>query len=111
MKTLHLTNSWHANSGGIGTFYKALFETANREGHSMRLVVPAETDGVDEVGDFGRIYHIRAPRAPLNSDYRVIYPDRFLFPGTAIQRILNAEQPDLVEVSEKYTVPYLAGLL
>jgi alpha-1,6-mannosyltransferase len=111
VKTLHITNAWHASSGGIGTFYKALFDTANRQGHAMRLVVPAATTRTENVGEFGRIYHIAAPLAPLNASYRILYPYRFLFPGTAIQRIINHENPDLVEISEKYTLPYLAGLL
>lgn len=111
MKTLHLTNAWHSSSGGIGTFYKALLDAAEQEGHAMRLVVPGDCTRVETTGRFGRIYHIEAPRAPLNRNYRMIYPHRFLFPRTALQRILNHEQPDLVEVSEKYTMPYLAGLL
>lgn len=111
LKTLHLTNAWHASSGGIGTFYRALFETANRQRHSMRLVVPGESTRVEEVGEFGRIYHIEAPLAPFDRNYRMLYPHRFLFPGTAIQRIINHERPDLVEISEKYTLNYLGGLL
>jgi alpha-1,6-mannosyltransferase len=111
VKTLHLTNAWHASSGGIGTFYKALLEAAEREGHEMRLVVPGDATRVEETGRYGRIYHIEAPRAPLNNSYRIIYPHRFLFPQTALQRILNRERPDLVEVSEKYSMPYLAGML
>ncbi len=111
MKTLHLTNCWHASSGGIGTFYRALFEAANREGHFMRLVVPGAATGVEEAGRFGRIYHIEAPRAPLNPEYRLVLPHRYLFPRTALQRIVNEERPDLVEVSDKYALPYLAGLL
>ena len=111
MKTLHLTNSWHAASGGISTFYLAVLEEANRTGHEMRLVVPGDATSTEEVGAFGRIYYIEAPRAPFNPSYRVIYPQRYLLPGTALQRILNDERPDLVEVSEKYTMPYFAGLL
>ena len=111
MKTLHLTNAWHASSGGIGTFYKALLEAAETAGHQLRLVVPGDSTREEQVGRFGRIYFIEAPRAPLNSNYRMIYPHRFLFPGTALQRILNHENPDLVEVCEKYTMPYLAGML
>ncbi len=111
LKTLHLTNAWHSSSGGIGTFYKALLEAAEQEEHEMRLVVPGDRTRVENIGRFCRIYHIEAPRAPLNRNYRMIYPYRFLFPRTALQRILNDEQPDLVEVSEKYTMPYLAGLL
>jgi alpha-1,6-mannosyltransferase len=111
MKTLHLTNCWHSSSGGIGTFYKALFEAAEQEGHEIRLVVPGESTRVTPAGSFGRIYEIEAPRAPLNPQYRLVLPHRYLFPRTALQRIINDEQPDLVEVSDKYTINYLAGLL
>jgi alpha-1,6-mannosyltransferase len=111
LKTLHLTNCWHPASGGIGTFYRALFEAAERAGHLIRLVVPGIATSVEEVGRFGRIYHIEAPRAPLNPDYRLVLPHRFLFPRTALQRIINDERPDLIEASDKYSMPYLAGLL
>lgn len=111
MKTLHLTNCWHASSGGVSTFYKALFEAAEREEHHMRLVVPGCATSVREVGRFGRIYEIEAPRAPLNPDYRMVLPHRYLFPRTALQRIINYELPDLIEVSDKYAMQYLAGLL
>lgn len=77
----------------------------------MRLVVPGESTGVDEAGPFGRIYRVEAPPAPLNPAYRLMLPHRYLFPRTALQRILNEERPDLVEVSDKYALPYLAGLL
>ncbi|MGA2716463.1 MAG: glycosyltransferase [Bryobacteraceae bacterium] len=111
MKTLHLTNAWHASSGGVGTFYKALFEAANREGHSMSLVVPGDSTRIENAGEFGRIYYIEAPLAPLDRNYRMLYPYRFLFPGTAIQRIINRERPGLIEISEKYSLPYLGGLV
>jgi len=111
VKTLHLTNCWHPSSGGIGTFYRALVEAANREGHFVRLVAPAVTTSVEEAGRFGRIYRIEAPKAPLNPEYRLVLPHRYLFPRTALQRIINQERPDLIEVSDKYALPYLAGLL
>ena len=52
MKTLHLTNCWHPSSGGIRTFYKALFEAANREGKFFGT---------------GRIKELLASNAHLNS--------------------------------------------
>ena len=111
MKTLHLTNAWHASSGGVGTFYRALIDAANRERHYLRLVVPAPTTRTEQAGEFARIYHLAAPFAPLNPNYRLLYPHRFLFPKTAIQRIINEERPDLIEISEKYTLPWLGGLV
>ena len=111
MKTLHLTNSWHETSGGIATFYRALIGEANRKGHEIRLIVPAEADRVEQVGEFGRIYHLRAPKARFNSNYRVIYPSQYVSPGSKIQQILALERPDLVEISDKYTLNYLGALL
>jgi len=111
VKTLHLTNSWHETSGGIATFYRALIREANRRGHEICLIVPAEADRVEQAGEFGRIYHLRAPKARFNSDYRVIYPSQFIPPGSKIQQILAFERPDLVEICDKYTLNYLGALL
>ncbi len=77
----------------------------------MRLVVPSDRDGVEEVGAFGRIHHVRAPRAPIHPEYRILYPQTYLLRGSPIRRILRDEQPHVVEVNDKYTLPYLAGLL
>lgn len=109
MKTLHLTNAWHAASGGIATFYRALLRASETNGHFMRLVVPSDRTEVEDLGRFTRIYHLCAPRTPLNKSYRMLLPHRFLFPGTALSRILADERPDLVEVSDKYTLNYFAG--
>ncbi len=111
LKTLHVTNAWHPSSGGIGTFYHALLESANRIGWQMRLVVPSDRDGVEDVGAFGKIHHVRAPRAPIHPEYRVLYPQSYLPPNSPIRRILREEQPHVVEVNDKHTLPYLAGLL
>ena len=111
MKTLHLTNAWAETSGGIATFYRALIAESNRRSHQIRLIVPAPVDRMEEVGDYGKIYHIRAPKAPVNSTYRTIYPSSFLLPGSRIQQILAGEHPDLIEICDKYTLNYLGPLL
>jgi alpha-1,6-mannosyltransferase len=113
IKTLHATNSFHATSGGIRTFYLALLEGANRLGRPMRLVVPGESDRVEEVGEHGRIYYVRAPRSPIfDSRYRLILPHTYLVPNAnGLRHILQIEKPDLVEVNDKYALCWLAGAL
>ena len=111
IKTLHLTNAWHATSGGIATFYRALLAAANEHGQPIRLVVPGEADRIESAGEHGLIYFIRARQAPLNSSYRIMLPDAFLGRHGAIRRILDEERPDVVEVCDKYTLPYLSGML
>lgn len=112
IKTVHVTNAYHPSSGGIRTFYRALVDEANRCGRPLRLIVPAARHGVEDVGEHARIHYVRAPRSPwIDSRYRVLLPSQFLLPGRRLARILREEQPDLVEVCDKYSVCHLAGVI
>lgn len=55
-RTVHLTNAYHPHSGGIRTFYRTLIDEANRHGRPIRLIVPAERYGVEDIGAHARIY-------------------------------------------------------
>lgn len=111
-KTLHLTNAYHASSGGVATSYRALLKEADRCGRAMRLVVPSDRDDVEQVGEFCRIYHVAAPRSKLfDTRYRTIWPQRYLIGRSSrIWEILTAEQPDLLEVRDKFCLNWLGGL-
>jgi alpha-1,6-mannosyltransferase len=111
MKSVHLTTAWHASSGGVATFYRALVAEANRRRHQIRLIVPGDADHQEEMGPYGRIYTVRAPRSPFDENYRFFAPQHYLFPWTQIARILQAEQPDLLEVCDKTSLPYLASYI
>jgi alpha-1,6-mannosyltransferase len=111
--SLHLTNAWHASSGGIRTFYLALIDAAVREGRRVALVVPGARTDTQELGPHGCLYTLAAPPAPaFDRRYRTIYPHRYLpYVGRAVARILARGRPDLVEICDKYSLPYLAALL
>ena len=113
IKTLHITNAYHQNSGGISTFYRALLDAANEEGRLMRWVVPGAATKIEEFGAYGRIYHVRAPHAPcFDRRYRLLLPSAYLpLSRGQVLDILREEQPDLVEICDKYSVPWLAGML
>jgi glycosyltransferase involved in cell wall biosynthesis len=111
LKTLHLTNAWHETSGGIATFYRALIDEANRRKCEIRLVVPGKDDRIEEVGNFGRIYHVASRAALFNSKYRMIYPPQFLSAGSKLQNILALERPDVIEICDKYTLNYFGSLI
>ena len=112
MTTLHITNAYYPGSGSIRTFYDALLEAANREGRRVVLVVPGRHTETREVGPYGRIHFIRAARGAFDRRYRLIRPHRFL-PGlsSALVRILEQEQPGVIEICDKYSLPYLAVML
>jgi alpha-1,6-mannosyltransferase len=111
--TLHITNWYHPTSGGIRTFYHALLESANVAGRYVRLVVPGQRAAVEAIGRFGRIYQVPALPAPaFDRRYRMILPHAYLpwFPSRLVE-ILEQEHPDVVEICDKYSLPYLAAML
>lgn len=110
MKSLHITNSYHPDSGGIGTFYRALMSEAPRHEVSMRLVVPSDTSRSEQVNAWATIHHIAAKPSPVgDARYRLLWP--WGRTGRALRDILRAEQPDLVEIGDKYTLPFVAAML
>ncbi|MBK7927843.1 MAG: glycosyltransferase [Bryobacterales bacterium] len=111
MKTLHFTNSWHERSGGIRTFYLQLMRHAPAHNHEMCMVVPAAQDGIEEINSHARVRYLRSWHAPFNRAYRMLAPHGYLAPRSPIARILNEESPDLVEICDKYSLPYLGGLI
>ena len=113
LTTVHLTNAYHASSGGIRTFYSALLDAGNREGRRVVLVVPDAHDGSEQVGEFAHIYRVRTLRAPaFDRRYRIILPHRYApMPGARVAQILRREAPAVVEICDKYTLPYLAAML
>lgn len=111
LATLHLTNAYHATSGGIRTFYRALMAEAETRGRRMRLVVPGEHALVESCGRFGVIYVVAAPRAPgFDRRYHLLSPRHYLGSSSPIARILAYERPDVVEVCDKYTLCHVARL-
>lgn len=111
-KSLHLTNAYHATSGGIRTFYHALMAEADVRERPIRLVVPGERPGVEACGRWGVIHTVQARRAPwFDRRYRLLSPWHYLGSRSPIARILASERPDVVEVCDKYTLCHVARLL
>ena len=77
-RTLHVTNAWHATSGGIRTFYRALLTGASERGRVMTLVVPGEGSGVEVCDRWTSIHHVAARRAPwFDRRYRLLRPAHY----------------------------------
>jgi alpha-1,6-mannosyltransferase len=113
IKTLHITNHYHPSSGGIRVFYHALLEAADRHQREVCLVVPGTKDSIEKVGEFGRIYTIAAPPCPVfDSRYHLLLPHLYALPyPSALRRILQKEQPDLVEVCDKFALSCVPSVL
>ncbi len=111
-KSVHITNYYHKNSGGISTSYNNLLAAAGRHERYMRLIVPGETEAVEEVNDFAKIYYIPAKQSPIfDKRYRVMMPWQYMLNDSVIRKILLSEMPDMIEVTDKYTLSIMGAMV
>ncbi len=110
--SLHLTNAYHATSGGIRTFFGALLSGVNDRERAVHLVVPAERDGTECVGRHGRIHYVAARRAPgFDRRYRLITPRHYARRHDVVRTLIDQARPDIVEICDKYSLAPLAWRL
>lgn len=105
IKSVHITNYYHKDSGGISTSYNNLMAAAERHRRYVRLIVPGEVEEIEEVNDFAKIYYVPAKQSPIfDKRYRVMMPWHYMPANSIIRKILLAEMPDMVEITDKYTL-------
>jgi len=112
IKSVHITNYYHKNSGGISTSYNNLLAAAERHQRYVRLIVPGETETIEEVNEFAKIYYVPAKQSPIfDKRYRVMMPWDYMPGDSIIRKILLAEMPDIIEVTDKYTLSMLGAMI
>ncbi len=112
LKSVHITNYYHKNSGGISTSYNALLAAAGRHKRLMRLIVPGEIETVEEVNDYAKIYYVPAKQSPVfDKRYRIMMPWQYMPGDSIIRKILLAEMPQMIEVTDKYTLSMIGAMI
>lgn len=111
-KSVHITNYYHRNSGGISTSYNNLLAAAERHKRYIVLIVPGEKDEVEQVNEYAKIYYVAARQSPIfDKRYRMIMPWQFMQKGTRIREILLAEKPDMIEICDKYSLSLMGAMI
>jgi len=111
-KSVHITNYYHKNSGGISTSYNALLAAAGRHKRYMSLIVPGEKEEIEEVNKYAKIYYVPARQSPVfDKRYRIMLPWDYMPDGSIIRRILLKEMPDMVEITDKYTLSMFGAMV
>ncbi len=96
------TTEWFApTSGGIRTYLlqKELY-VASRPWLRHALVVPWADDGIVE-REGARWYEFKGPRVPRNAPYRLLTSVQ------RMQRVLDHERPDVIEIGSPAIVPWV----
>lgn len=112
IKSVHITNYYHKNSGGISTSYNALLAAAGRHQRPMRLIVPGELEEIEIVNDYAKIYYVPAKYSPVfDKRYRIIMPWQYMPNDSLIRKILLEEMPDMIEITDKYTLSMFGAMV
>jgi alpha-1,6-mannosyltransferase len=113
MKILYCTNFYTRASGGVKTYIHSVGAELLKSGLPFRLVVPGAENGLEEEpGTDSRVYILKSPRFPINREYRMILPLDFLpWFRFRLGEIIRRERPDVVEVSDTWTLIYMARAL
>lgn len=112
MKSVHITNYYHKNSGGISTSFNNLMAAAERRKREVRLIVPGETEGEELVNEYAKIYYVPAKYSPVfDKRYRIIMPWQYMANDSIVRKIMLAEKPDIVEVTDKYTLSMIGIMI
>lgn len=112
LRSVHLTNYYHDISGGVKSNYDNLLLAANEYGRYVSLIVPGEENRVKRIGDYGKIYFVKAQRAPFfDRRYRLMLPFHYLKDGSPIREILLEEKPQMIEIYDNYSLTLMAGMI
>ena len=112
IKSVHITNYYHKNSGGISTSFNNLLAAAERHRRFVRLIVPGVAEAVEDVNPFAKIYYVPANYSPIfDKRYRIIMPWQYIGKDSIVRRILLDEMPEMIEVTDKYTLSMLGAMI
>lgn len=112
MKSVHITNYYHKNSGGISTSFNNLLAAAGRRKREVRLIVPGEVEAEEQINDYAKIYYVPAKYSPVfDKRYRIIMPWQYMSGDSLVRKIMLAEMPDIIEVTDKYTLSMIGTMI
>ena len=85
---------------------------AERHRRHVRLIVPGETEGTEDINPFAKIYYVPAKFSPVfDKRYRIMMPWQYMVKDSIIRKILLAEMPDMIEVTDKYTLSLIGPMV
>lgn len=95
MKIVDVAEYYAEGGGGIRTYIQAKLRAAAVHGHEMIVIAPGRTDFTEEKFG-GKIRWVKGPAMPFDDRYGVLWNPK------AVHRILDEENPDVVEASSAW---------
>jgi len=102
MKIIDVAEFYTDQGGGVKTYINQKLAAAERLGHEMIVIAPGRKSGEEERHG-GRVIWVRGPRLPFDPRYVILWRQK------EVHKILDRENPDIVEGSSAWTGGLFAG--
>lgn len=103
MKIVDVCAFYSSRGGGVRTYIEQKLRIGPQLGHEIVVIVPGETYSTIERGPGARIVALPSPRFPLDRKYGYFADE------PALHAALDAERPDVVEVSSPWRSPSMVA--
>ncbi|MBX7198946.1 MAG: glycosyltransferase [Rhodospirillaceae bacterium] len=102
MKIVDVSAFYSEQGGGVRTYVHQKLAAAARLGHVAVIIAPGR-ESREDIHPGGKIVWVKAPVLPVDKRYHMFLS------STEVMRILNREQPDVVEGSTPWYAGWIAG--
>jgi len=102
MKVVDVAEFYSDTGGGVKTYINQKLKAAQRLGHEMVVIAPGTEAGREERFG-GKIHWVKGPKLILDPNYVVLWRKK------EVHRLLDLENPDVVEGSSVWTGGHFAG--
>ena len=103
MKIVDVCAFYTPRGGGVRSYIEQKLRIGPQLGNEIVVLAPGERAGVTDYGPGARIVTIASPRFPLDRKYGYFDDE------AALHAALDAERPDVVEVSSPWRSPVMVA--
>lgn len=103
MRIVDVNEFYAPTGGGVRTYLDRKMGLLADLGHELIVIAPGYEDAVEERPGGGRIHWVKAPRLPFDRSYGLYWD------AEPITRLLDALDPDVVEVSSPWRPAWIVG--
>ena len=103
MRIVDVNEFYSPTGGGVRTYLDRKMGILADMGHELIVIAPGYDDAAEDRPGGGRIHWVKAPRLPFDRSYGQFWD------GTEVTRLLDALDPDVVEVSSPWRPAWFVG--
>jgi alpha-1,6-mannosyltransferase len=102
VKIVDVSEFYSLTGGGVRNYVDQKFKAAARLGHSLTVIAPGAENRIEMRGA-GKLIWVECPQLPFDRNYRMFWR------ASGIWRILDDEQPDVLESSSPWRGGWIAA--